>query len=84
MEVQNNFIFWFNKQIYKLTQLQMYIDNISVENFKGFKNFNNLNFLYPSISKKKLIKSFDTDNVRYKNINIILTIHLERLPFSKR
>lgn len=50
----------------------MYIDNLSVKNFKGFKDFDNLNFLYPSISKEKLIKSFDTDNVRYKNINIIL------------
>jgi len=50
----------------------MYINNISIKNFKGFKKFEKLNFLYPSISKEKLIKSYDTHDVRYKNINVIL------------
>lgn len=50
----------------------MYIEKISIENFKGFKSFNDLDFLYPSISKIKLKSSFQTDNVRYKNINVIL------------
>lgn len=50
----------------------MYIKRISVENFKGFKSFKDLDFLYPSISKEKLIESFQTENTRYKNINVIL------------
>jgi hypothetical protein len=50
----------------------MYIEKISVKNFKGFKSFENLDFLYPSISKDKLAKVFKTENIKYKNINIVL------------
>lgn len=50
----------------------MYIEKISIENFKGFKSFENLDFLYPSISKDKLVKVFKTENIRYKNINVVL------------
>lgn len=50
----------------------MYIEKISVENFKGFKSFENLDFLYPSISNEKLVRVFKTENIRYKNINVVL------------
>ena len=50
----------------------MYIKNLSVENFKSFKRFNNLKFLFPGISENNLKKDFDKKNVKYDNINVIL------------
>ena len=50
----------------------MYIKNLSVENFKSFKGFNDLKFLYPKITKAHLELDFDIDTVRYDNINVVL------------
>lgn len=50
----------------------MYIRNLSVKNFKSFKRFSNVKFLYPEISKGRLESSFDTSEVKYDNINVVL------------
>lgn len=50
----------------------MYIKSLSVENFKSFKLFNHLKFLYPNIKKTDLERDFDVDHVRYDNINVVL------------
>jgi len=50
----------------------MYIKNLSVENFKSFKGFKDLKFLYPKIEKTHLKRDFDVDDVRYPNINVVL------------
>ncbi|WP_242206632.1 AAA family ATPase [Aestuariivivens insulae] len=50
----------------------MYIRNLSIKNFKSFKNFSNVKFLYPEISSGRLKNSFDKEKVKYDNINVIL------------
>lgn len=50
----------------------MYITDLGVQDFKSFKSFNNLKFLYPNISTERLSQDFTTDKLRYDNINVVL------------
>ena len=50
----------------------MYIKSLEATNFKAFGNFRNCWFLHPGIDKKSLKKHFESEGLKYDNLNVIL------------